>query len=86
MQPERDLYNSTLREVEPYVLIQYKKYLAYVRAYFHYMASVSEQFLIQKIPLSILSNIQHIQLSIQWNVNTGIQPIETTDHFTRPQT
>lgn len=37
------------------------------------------------MPLGILSNIQHIQLSIQWNVNMGIQPTETTDHFTRPQ-
>jgi len=50
------------------------------------LSSVSEQFLIQKIPLSILSNIQGIQLSIQWSVNVGIPPIETTDHFTRPQT
>lgn len=38
------------------------------------------------MPLHILSNIQHIRLSIRWNVNMGIQPIETTASFIRPQT
>lgn len=38
------------------------------------------------MPLHILSNIQHIRLSIRRNVNMGIQPIETTASFIRPQT
>lgn len=47
-----------------------------VQVHCHYVASfsVSEQFLIENIPFSLLSNIQNIQLSIQGNINVLKQP------------